>query len=84
MPPIRDPSADFQDDGGTPQWRARHAPQITVYKSRRDAWRELVRRQPLIGLHLGIILAIGLYLFFLVEFAGFLIYGLICRLVGYE
>jgi hypothetical protein len=82
MPPL-DPSADFADDGGTPQWRARHAPQtIDVYPNRRAAFRDLMRKQPLIGLWLGVILSIGLYLFFGVEIAGFLIYGLICRLLG--
>jgi hypothetical protein len=82
MPPL-DPSADFEDDGGTPQWRARHAPQtIDVHPNRRAAFREMMRRNPMMGLWIGVFAAIALYLFFALEFAGFLIYGLICRLVG--
>jgi hypothetical protein len=83
MPPILDPSADFADDHGTPEWRARHAPQtIDIYPNRRAAFRAMTRRNPMMGLWLGVIAAIALYMFFALEFAGFLIYGLICRLVG--
>ena len=42
MPPL-DPYTDFQDDGGTPGWRARHPPQITVYPTMRGAFKDLDR-----------------------------------------
>ena len=73
MPPIRDPSADFQDDGGTPGWRARHAPPtIDIYPNRRAAFRAMMRQHPMMGLWLGVIAAIALYMFFALEFVGFL------------
>jgi hypothetical protein len=40
----------------------------------------MMRRNPMMGLWIGIIAAIALYMFFALEFVGFLIYGLICRL----
>lgn len=43
---IRDPSADFQDDGGTPGWRARHATVIDIYPSRWQAVRAHLKRNP--------------------------------------
>jgi hypothetical protein len=83
MPPL-DPRADFADDGGTPGWRVRHAPQITVYRTRREESRAYLRQHPIAYFQFGLIAAIGLYLFFLVEIAGFLIYALISRLLWGE
>jgi hypothetical protein len=76
-----DQYSDFQDDGGTPEWRRRHPPQIVIYKSRRAAFRELMRRNPMMGLWIGVFAAIGLYMFFALEFVGFLTYALIYRLI---
>lgn len=82
MAAIRDPSTDFADDGGTPGWRARHAPPvIDVYPNRRAEFRAYMRKHPFAWFQLSLILVIGLYLFFGVEIVAFLVYALAYRLI---
>jgi hypothetical protein len=78
MPPL-DPSKDFTDDGGTPVWRARHAPPLlTVYPTRKAMLRELLHRHPVFC---ALFPALFLYTSFALLIAGFLIYALVYRLI---
>jgi hypothetical protein len=81
MAPL-DPATDFQDDHGTPAWRARHAPpQLVIYQSRRAAARELLHKHPLFCI---LFPAIVLYAFIALCVVGFIAYAWICHLIGYE
>lgn len=58
MPPL-DPRADFQDDGGTPAWRARHAVTIDATPRTFRAWlRNLTAGQRLV---IGFVAALAPY-----------------------
>jgi hypothetical protein len=57
MPRIIDPSADFEDDGGTPEWRRRHQV-IDIYPSRWAALRAYFRQHPLAYVQIACLLAL--------------------------
>ena len=70
------PQTDFQDDGGTPGWRARRPITIDAYPNRRAALCAALRR-PSVILSLGVLAALTPFLVFLVGFTLLLIWWLV-------
>lgn len=47
----------FQDDGGTPEWRRRHA-MVDIYPSRWAAFRAHMKRHPMAWISLGVLIGL--------------------------